>query len=199
MRLTKDKKDKIRVALVAKTFPDKVFSDAAAPLADALSANATADRAARALEEFPQYVSSCSTLTISIGPRCSCLVKLPFSYARYACFSPLMICYENDAEDGPLFHWSGWGPENSSLPPLGRQDLSDVLMRIKELLEKRQALDRKLEAAMERISSPKALAEKIPATAEYLTEELASAATQSRALIPQDIVLRIRKMLGYTD
>ena len=85
----------------------------------------------------------------------------------------------------------------SSLPPLDRQDIHDSLTRIRELLEKRHELDAKLEAAMERISSPKALAEKIPATAEYLTEELASAATQTKAVVPMEVVLRVRRLLGY--
>ena len=197
MRLTKDKKDKIRTALIAKTFPDKVFSDAAAPLVDALRTNAVVDGASRALEEFPQYVSSCSTITISLGHRCSCLVKLPFGYARYGGFTPLMICFEDNKDAGSMFHWSSWGGETYSLPSLSQKDINDALMRIKELLEKRQALDTKLEAAMERISSPKALAEKIPATAEYLTEELASAAAQTKTVVPMEMVLRIRKLLGY--
>ena len=87
MRLTKDKKDKIRAAIVARTFPDKVFSDAAAPLVDALRTNAVVDGAAKALEDFPQYVSSCATLTVSLGHGQSCLVRLPFGYARYGGFS----------------------------------------------------------------------------------------------------------------
>lgn len=196
MKLTKDKKDRIRAAIVARTFPDKVFSDAAAPLVDALRTNAIVDGAARALEDFPQYVSSCATLTVSLGPGRSCLVRLPFPYARYGGFSPLMVIGD-DGQNGPSFHWRGWGTETHSLPPLDRQDIHDSLMRIRELLEKRHELDAKLEATMERISSPKALAEKIPATAEYLTEELASAASQEKAVVPMEAVLRIRKLLGF--
>lgn len=196
MRLTKDKKDRIRAAIVARTFPDKVFSDAAAPLVDALRTNAVVDGAARALEDFPQYVSGCATLTVSLGHGRSCLVRLPFPYARYGGFSPLMVCIGDDGQDGPTFHWSGWGTQVSSLPPLDRQDIHDSLTRIRKLLEKRHELDAKLEAAMERISSPKALAEKIPATAEYLTEELASAATQTKAVVPMEVVQRVRRLLG---
>lgn len=197
MRLTKDKKDRIRAAIVARTFPDKMFSNAAAPLVDALRTNAIVDGAARALEDFPQYVSSCATLTVSLGPGRSCLVRLPFPYARYGGFSPLMVCYGDDGENGPSFHWSGWGTETHSLPPLDQPDIRDSLTRIRELLEKRHELDAKLEATMERISSPKALAEKIPATAEYLTEELASVASQEKAVVPMEAVLRIRKLLGF--
>ena len=199
MRLTKDKKDRIRAAIVARTFPDKVFSDAAAPLVDALRTNTVVDRATRALEDFPQYVLSCATLTVSLGHGRSCLVRLPFGYARYGGFTPLMVCIGNDGQDGPSFHWSGWGTEAPSLPPLDREDIHDSLMRIKKLLEKRHELDTKLEAAMERISSPKTLAEKIPATAEYLTEELASVAAQSKAVVPMEMVLRIRKLLGFCN
>lgn len=197
MRLTAEKKRQIRKALVAKTFPEKLFSETASPLLTALESNTAINASYKATETYPQFTSSDSMLSISVNWQNSVRIPLPRRYARIGGFEALTISLARDDDDNISFRWTCWKPYQDTLPDLNAPDIRECLLRIAELARKREALSNKLETVIEKISSPKALIEKIPATAEYLEEEIESAKTQTKAIIPMDMILRIRKTLGY--
>lgn len=201
MKLTKEKKDQIRMALVAKTFSHDAFRSAAEPLTEALADSKGMKMAIDVAENFGLYVNRTSSVHI-ISTDCiyrndstSVSIKLPFTYARQGSFTELQIITMTADDGSHRFEYAGW-QEAEKLPDLNGK-LKPCLEKIVSMIQDRKRLDDKLGKAMEKISSPKILAEKIPATRLYLTEELESMETQSKALIPQDMVLRIRKMLGY--
>lgn len=203
MRLTKEKKDQIRMALVEKTFSHDAFRSAVEPLIEALADSKGMKMAIDVAENFGLYVNRASSIHI-ISTDCiyrndstSVSIKLPFTYARQGSFTELQIITRTADDGSHSFEYAGW-QEAEKLPDLNGK-LKPCLEKIVSMIQNRRMLNDKLERTMEKISSPKMLAEKIPATRLYLTEELESMETQSRALIPQDMVLRIRKMLGYTN
>lgn len=196
MRLTAEKKRQIRKALVAKTFPERLFSEAAGPLLTALESNTAVNASYKAAETYPQFTSSDSMLSVSVSWQDSVRIPLPRSYARIGGFEALTISLIRDDDDNVSFRWTCWKQYQDMLPDLNAPDIRECLLRIAELARKREALSSKLETVMEKISSPKALIEKIPATAEYLEEEIESAKTQTKAIIPMDMIIRIRKTLG---
>ena len=203
MKLTKEKKDQIRMALVAKTFSHDAFRSAAEPLMEALADSEGMKTAIRVAENFGLYVNRASSVHI-ISTDCiyrndstSVSIKLPFTYARQGSFTELQIITMTADDGSHRFEYAGW-QEAEKLPDLNGK-LKPCLEKIVSMIRDRNRLDEKLRTAMEKISSPKVLAEKIPATRIYLMEELESMRTQSQALIPQDMIMRIRKMLGYTN
>ena len=203
MRLTKEKKDQIRMALVEKTFSHDAFRSAVEPLIEALADSKGMKMAIDVAENFGLYVNRASSIHI-ISTDCiyrndstSVSIKLPFTYARQGSFTELQIITRTADDGSHSFEYAGW-QEAEKLPDLNGK-LKPCLEKIVSMIRDRNRLDDKLRTAMEKISSPKVLAEKIPATRIYLTEELESMRTQSQALIPQDMIMRIRKMLGYTD
>lgn len=203
MRLTKEKKDQIRMALVEKTFSHDAFRSAAEPLMKALADSKGMKMAIHVAENFGLYVNRASSIHI-ISTDCiyrngstSVSIKLPFTYARQGSFTELQIITRTANDGNRSFEYTGW-QEAEKLPDLNGK-LKPCLEKIVSMIQARRMLNDKLERTMEKISSPKMLAEKIPATRIYLTEELESMRAQSQALIPQDMIMRIRKMLGYTD
>ena len=196
MRLTAEKKRQIRKALVATTFPERLFSEAAGPLLTALESNTAVNASYKAAETYPQFTSSDSMLSVSVSWQDSVRIPLPRRYARIGGFETLTISLIRDDNDNVSFRWTCWKQYQDMLPDLNAPNIRECLLRIAELARKREALSSKLETVMEKISSPKALIEKIPATAEYLEEEIESAKTQTKAIIPMDMIIRIRKTLG---
>lgn len=203
MKLTKEKKDQIRMALVAKTFSHDAFRSAAEPLMKALADSKGMKMAIDVAENFGLYVNRASSIHI-FSTDCiyrngstSVSIKLPFTYARQGSFTELQIITKTADNDSHSFEYAGW-QETEKLPDLNGK-LKPCLEKIVSMIRDRNRLDNKLRTAMEKISSPKVLMEKIPATKIYLAEELESMQAQSQALIPQDMIMRIRKMLGYTD
>lgn len=203
MKLTKEKKDQIRMALVAKTFSYDAFRREAEPLLNALAVSEGMHESIEAAERFPSYVNKSASICINGSDNMyqtgtfSVHVEFPFSYAKQGCFANLQIITRTETDGSHRFEYTGW-QQPEKLPDLNGK-LKPCLEKIVSMIRDRNRLDEKLRTAMEKIFSPKVLAEKIPATRIYLMEELESMRTQSQALIPQDMIMRIRKMLGYTN
>lgn len=198
MKLTVKKKDGIRRALVAKTFPDERFTKAAEPLIKALEENDAVREARLAATEHPWHTGPSTKLEIyfrTYGAMYSLNIPLPFRYARYGGFADLKIIkYMNDEES--VYRWSSWdGIEG--LPNLENEDIVECLKKLEELLEQKYSLDRMLYDAMSKITTAESLVRKIPATREFLAEELDNATEKSKTVIPMDLLLKVRKMLGY--
>lgn len=198
MRLTKTKKDSIRMALVDAAFGDRKLGEALKDLVDVLDTSPAMRTAIEAKNGFAMFVNSSSTLHVLLdgpGMRRHGEVSLPFEYARMNAYSDLELVGEMDADGVLSFSWSGWR-NTEGLPDLSREDLKTGLEEAMRILQERRRLDRQLADVMERITTAKALATKIPASAIYLTEELESERAQQKALLPQEVVQRIRMLLG---
>ena len=198
MRLTKTKKDSIRMALVNAAFGDRKLGEALKDLVDVLYPSPAMQTAIAAKNGFARFVNSSSTLLVVLdgqNVRGRGEVSLPYEYARMNAYSDLELVGEMDADGILSFSWSGWR-DTEGLPDLSGEDLKAGLEKAMRILEERRRLDRQLQDVMERITTAKVLATKIPASAIYLTEELESERAQQKALLPQEVVQRIRMLLG---
>lgn len=198
MRLTKSKKDSIRMALVDAAFGDRKLGEALKDLVDVLYTSPAMQTAIAAKNGFARFVNSSSTLQVLLdgpGMRRRGEVSLPYEYARMNAYSDLELTGKMDSDGALAFSWSGWR-DTEGLPDLSCEDLKTGLGKAMRILEERRRLDRQLADVMERISTAKALVKKIPASAIYLTEELESERAQQKALLPQEVVQRIRMLLG---
>lgn len=198
MRLTKTKKDSIRMALVDAAFGDRKLGEALKDLVDVLDTSPAMRTAIEAKNGFAWFVNTSSTLKVLLdtpGTRRHGDVSLPFEYAKMNAYCDLELTGKMDADGVLSFAWSGWR-YTEGLPDLSREDLRAGLEEAMRILEERRRLDRQLADVMERIATAKALATKIPASAIYLTEELESERAQQKALLPQEVVQRIRQLLG---
>ena len=198
MRLTKMKKESIRMALVNAAFGDRKLEEALKDLVDVLYTSPAMQTAIAAKSGFTMFVNSSSTLHVLLdgpGIRRRGEVTLPYEYARMNSYSDLELVGEMDADGVLSFSWSGWR-NTEGLPDLSDENLKAGLEKAMRILEERRRLDRQLADVMERITTAKGLATKIPASAIYLTEELESERAQQKALLPQEVVQRIRQLLG---
>lgn len=198
MRLTKMKKESIRMALVNAAFGDRKLEEALKDLVDVLYTSPAMQTAIAAKSGFTMFVNSSSTLHVLLdgpGIRRRGEVTLPYEYARMNAYSDLELVGEMDADGVLSFSWSGWR-KTEGLPDLSGENLKAGLEKAMRILEERRRLDRQLADVMERITTAKGLATKIPASAIYLTEELESERAQQKALLPQEVVQRIRQLLG---
>lgn len=198
MRLTKMKKESIRMALVNAAFGDRKLEEALKDLVDVLYTSPAMQTAIAAKSGFTMFVNSSSTLHVLLdgpGIRRRGEVTLPYEYARMNAYSDLELVGEMDADGVLSFSWSGWR-NTEGLPDLSGENLKAGLEKAMRILEERRRLDRQLADVMERITTAKGLATKIPASAIYLTEELESERAQQKALLPQEVVQRIRQLLG---